>query len=71
MFERQLSEPIGPWAKLGRVTLRLRVRESTARLWREVERDAQRWLPRGMCFAEFACVAVWNAWYRGTPLEGW
>ena len=59
-----MSEPMAARAKPGRITLRFRVRESTARLWQEVQRDALRWLPRGMCFAEFVCVMVWNAWYH-------
>ena len=64
LIDRPMSEAGRSQAKLGRVTLRLRMRRSTARFWREVERDALRWLPRGMCFAEFVCVAVWSAWHH-------
>jgi hypothetical protein len=64
MVDRQMSGRVGARAKPGWITLRFRVRESTARFWREVERDALRWLPRGMCFAEFACVMVWRAWHH-------
>jgi hypothetical protein len=50
------------------VTLRLRVRESLARLWRSVEREAGRFLPRDMSFVEYACLAVWGSgWHVLDP----
>jgi hypothetical protein len=55
----EMSE--GKIAGRGRVTLRLRVRESLARLWRSVEREAMRSIPRDMSFAEYACLAVWSS----------
>jgi hypothetical protein len=45
-----------------RVTLRLRVRQSTASYYRLVEREARRWLPPDVSFMEFACLAMWGAW---------
>jgi hypothetical protein len=51
-------------AARGRVTWRLRVRESLARLWRSVEREAMRSIPRDMCFVEYACLMVWSSWWH-------
>jgi hypothetical protein len=48
----------------GRVTLRLHLRESLAQLWRGVEREAMRWLPRSMSFVEYACLMVWGSWWH-------
>jgi hypothetical protein len=46
----------------GRVTLRLRVRQSTACYYRLVEREARRWLPPDVSFMEYACLAMWAGW---------
>ena len=63
-YDRPLSAGPRFRQRRRRVTLRLRVRESTAQFYRELEREAQRWLPRGVSFAEFACVSLWKAWYH-------
>jgi hypothetical protein len=62
MYERQGLAEGRRRATGGRVTLRLRVRESTARFYRMVERGAAGLLPRGMSFMEYACLSVWGAW---------
>jgi hypothetical protein len=62
MYERQSPAEGRRTATGGRVTLRLRVRESTARFYRMVERGAAGLLPRGMSFMEYACLSVWAAW---------
>jgi hypothetical protein len=62
MYDRQILEEGRRRASGGRVTLRLRVRESTARFYRMVERAAAGLLPRGMSFMEYACLSVWAAW---------
>jgi hypothetical protein len=62
MYERQSPGAGQVPHRGGRVTLRLRVRESTARFYRMVERGAAGLLPRGMSFMEYACLSVWAAW---------
>jgi hypothetical protein len=48
----------------GQVTWRLRVRESLIRLWRSVEREAARSIPRDMSFVEYACLTFWSSWWH-------
>jgi hypothetical protein len=62
MYDRQSPAEGRHRARGGRVTLRLRVRESTARFYRMVERGAAGLLPQGMSFMEYACLSVWAAW---------
>jgi hypothetical protein len=62
MYDRQSPGEGRHKASGGRVILRLRVRESTARFYRLVERAAAGLLPRGMSFMEYACSSVWAAW---------
>ena len=48
--------------RLGRVTIRLRVRRSTLVQWRTLERQAIRWLRRGATFLRFVSLSVWDGW---------
>ena len=46
----------------GRVELRLRVSRETYEWWRGLELQAAPWLPRGMSWVKFLCLALWRAW---------
>lgn len=46
----------------GRVTLRLRMLRSTYAWWRGLEVQARRWLPTGMSWLRYLCLAIWEAW---------
>jgi len=46
----------------GRITLRLRMSRVDAVWWRRLEAQARRWLPRGMSWLRFLCLAMWGAW---------
>ena len=48
--------------RLGRVTLRLRVRQSTLVMWRALELHGTRSAPRGTSFLRVVCLCVWDAW---------
>jgi hypothetical protein len=62
MYDPPISE-VGRLKGIGgRVTLRLRVRQSTACYCRLVEREARRWLPPDVSFMEFACLVLWAGW---------
>jgi hypothetical protein len=62
MYDRPIAE-VGRLKGIGgRVTLRLRVRQSTACYYRLVEREARRWLPPDVSFMEYACLAMWAGW---------
>ena len=46
----------------GRVTLRLRVSQSTGAWWRRLETLARRWLPPRVSWLRFLCLSLWQAW---------
>jgi hypothetical protein len=52
----------GPKSGAGRVELRLRMSRATHAWWRGLEAQARRWLPRGMSWVRFLCLAMWQAW---------
>jgi hypothetical protein len=49
-------------ARVGRVTLRLRMSRADATWWRALEALARRWMPRGMSWLKFLCLSMWRAW---------
>jgi hypothetical protein len=58
----QTSAVQGKHRAAGRITLRLRVSRATRACWRSLEGQARRWLPRGISFLRFCCLALWKAW---------
>jgi hypothetical protein len=46
----------------GRVTLRLRMSRECYLWWRGLEAQARRWLPAGMSWLRFLCLAMWHGW---------
>ena len=45
----------------GERMLTFRLRADTYRYWKRVERQARRWLPRGLSFLRFISLCIWNA----------
>jgi len=46
----------------GRVAVRWRVSLGLRSWWYSLEACARRWLPRGMSWVKFLCLAFWQAW---------
>jgi hypothetical protein len=46
----------------GRVEVRWRVSLELRAWWHSLEARARRWLPRGMSWVKFLCLAFWEAW---------
>lgn len=59
---RSIGGGAGRGATAGRVALRLRMSRHTFTWWRQLERQAQRWLPAGMSWLRFLCLSLWQAW---------
>jgi len=59
---RTIGGSSGRGATAGRVALRLRMSRSTFTWWRQLERQAQCWLPAGMSWLRFLCLSLWQAW---------
>jgi hypothetical protein len=51
-----------PRSSAGRVVLRWQVSRATHAAWRGLEAQARRWLPCGMSWLRFLCLALWQAW---------
>lgn len=52
----------GQASRAGRVVLRLRMPRTLYFWWRGLEAQARCWLPCGMSWLKFLCLAVWEAW---------
>jgi hypothetical protein len=51
-------------ARTDRVEVRLRVSRSARAWWRGLEMQARRWLPRGVSWVRFLCLALWRDWHH-------